>query len=64
MLSIHKNKLINRLLQLEIAFNEIIGDEKLDDTLVEVITGEYTKNNRLSIIARNIQSIKKQINKL
>lgn len=59
MLSIHKNKLINRLLQLEIAFNEVITEtvEKIEGSSPNLIQSS-------NIISRNIQSIKKQINKL
>ena len=67
MLSYQKNKLINSLLQFEIAFNDTINE--IDDNTNRLYNAkEYQKASEASFIAetisRNIQSIKKQINKL
>ena len=67
MLTYQKNKLINLLLQFEIAFNDTINE--IDDNTNRLYaTGEFQKASESSYIAetisRNLQSIKKQINKL
>jgi len=64
MLTFQKNKLINLLLQFEIAFNELTPEIKKDDSVCEVYPDwNKTKQDYCNIIARNIKSIKTQINK-
>ncbi len=55
MLNYQKNKLINLILQFEIAHTEIMAAQKPDESM---------RANLTLSIERNIQSVKKLINKL